>query len=467
MENNNNLFNGRYIFERMLGRGNFSEVWLAKDVQTNIEVALKIYAPATGLDNDGVQMLAREFAIVVNANQENLLKPLYYDVCDRKPYLVLPFCKSGSILRHVGRFTEEDTWHLLHDVASGLAYLHNMEPPIVHQDIKPDNIMIGELGQYQITDFGVSAHSRSHLRKTLSLELLSAGTTAYMAPERFGPNSQSRPINDIWSLGAVAYEMMTGDVPFGESGGLLQKKGADIPMLPEDKIAKDSELPRVIERCLALDPDDRPDAQQLAEWAEKALRGEKIFPSTWQKHKNLIIGASGTTVALLVIGLLLWKLLGSPASQSLLPEEGTYAYACYQLKDPAQAKDGLTLAEKLSDEGDARATYLLSRLYFQSLSSRDYQPDSIMAMKKNLATPVDNRKAHELLLKTAGQDPQNYFALYELGCDFVGGEARTEAVERNVAKGDEYLQKALRLANEKADDHYARLIKQQIALYTE
>lgn len=463
---NNNLFNGRYFFERMLGRGNFSEVWLAKDVQTDIEVALKIYAPATGLDSNGLQILSREFAIVVNANHSNLLKPLYYDVCDRKPFLVLPFCKSGSILRHVGRFTEEDTWHLLHDVASGLAFLHAMEPPIIHQDIKPDNIMIGDAGQYQITDFGVSAHSRSTLRKTMSSELKSAGTTAYMGPERFGKNSQPQPANDIWSLGVMAYEMMTGDVPFGDHGGLLQKQGADIPDIPANKLSPGSELGLVLQHCLAENPDDRPTAEQLEQWADLGLRGEKIFPSFVEKHKTAIIGAVCGFLLLLVFALLIWRVL-SHKPELDVPAEGTYAYACYQLKDAKQARDGLLLAQKLSDEGNAEATYLLSQLYFKSLSIRDYQPDSILAIKKNLSLPTDNMKAHELLLNTIEQNPNHYHALYELGSDYLGGDARTEAVSRDIAKADQYLRKALTLAEKNSDTRYVDLIKEQIARYAD
>ena len=79
------LFHERYFLERLLGRGNFSEVWLAKDTKTDIEVALKIYAPATGLDDAGLNVFAREFSLVVNANHKNLLKPLYYDSYERKP----------------------------------------------------------------------------------------------------------------------------------------------------------------------------------------------------------------------------------------------------------------------------------------------------------------------------------------------------------------------------------------------
>ena len=170
----NNLFHDRYFLERLLGRGNFSEVWLAKDTKTDIKVALKVYAPATGLDDAGLNVFAREFSLVVNANHKNLLKPLYYDSCDRKPYLVLPYCEKGSIMKLVGKFSEQDAWRLLRDVASGLAWLHAMNPPVIHQDIKPDNIMVADNGDFMITDFGVSTHLRSTLRKSLSSAFSSA-----------------------------------------------------------------------------------------------------------------------------------------------------------------------------------------------------------------------------------------------------------------------------------------------------
>ena len=240
------LFHERYFLERLLGRGNFSEVWLAKDTKTDIEVALKIYAPATGLDDAGLNVFAREFSLVVNANHKNLLKPLYYDSYERKPYLVLPFCKQGSILKLVGKLSEKDAWRLLRDVASGLSWLHSMNPPIIHQDIKPDNIMVSDNGDYMITDFGISTHLKSTLRKSLSSAFTSAGTIAYMAPERFGKDNTPIMANDIYSLGATVFEMLTGDTPFGDDGGLLQKKGAEIPELPGDY---SEQLKKVIALC--------------------------------------------------------------------------------------------------------------------------------------------------------------------------------------------------------------------------
>lgn len=284
------LFHDRYFMERLLGRGNFSEVWLARDTKTDIAVALKIYAPATGLDDNGLNVFAREFALVVNANHKNLLKPLYYDNFERKPYLVLPYCKDGSIMRNVGKFTEEEAWRLIRDIASGLSWLHNMNPPVIHQDIKPDNVMIGENGDFMITDFGVSTHLKSTLRKSMSAAFSSAGTIAYMAPERFGKDNTPIMANDIYSLGATVFEMLTGDTPFGNDGGLVQKKGADVPEL---KGEYSSQLKKVISKCLRTNAWERPTAEQLEKYAETALKGEVIRfideKTFVQKNKYLII----------------------------------------------------------------------------------------------------------------------------------------------------------------------------------
>ncbi|MCC8071642.1 MAG: serine/threonine protein kinase [Bacteroidales bacterium] len=298
----NSLFHDRYFLERLLGRGNFAEVWLAKDTKTDIMVALKIYAPATGLDDAGLNVFAREFALVVDANHKNLLRPLYYDTCDRKPYLVLPYCQNGSVMRRVGNFTEEDAWRMLRDVASGLAWLHAMNPPVIHQDIKPDNIMLSDSGNYLITDFGVSTHLKSTLRKSMSAAFSSAGTIAYMAPERFSANNTPIMANDIYSLGATVYEMLTGDTPFGDDGGLRQHKGAEVPVLQGPY---SDQLKKVIDKCLKTNPWERPTAEQLEKYAETGLEGGQIHfvdeKTFFQKYKWIII--AGIVVVLCGIAL--------------------------------------------------------------------------------------------------------------------------------------------------------------------
>lgn len=301
---NGMLFHDRYLLERLIGRGSFSEVWLSTDTKTDIQVAIKIFAPATGLDEDGLSLFAREFSLVVNLNDGHILKPLHFDTCERNPYLVLPFFPNGSVQKRVGLFKEDEIWKLIHDVACGLKYLHSSTPAIIHQDIKPDNIMIAEDGQYVLSDFGISSHCRSVLRKSVSESFSSAGTTAYMGPERFGKQSgTSIMASDIYSLGVTAYELMTGNTPFGDDGGLIQKKGADIPDMA---VPCSSQLKKVISMCLMPEPWDRPTAAKLVEYSEKAIKGETIIFDSAKKKLKVLVPIIAALVVAICFGL--WRI---------------------------------------------------------------------------------------------------------------------------------------------------------------
>ena len=145
------LFADRYKLVKQLGRGGFAEVWLAEDNLTGVQVAVKVYAPGTGLDEGGIKIFTQEFTVVFDMNHTNLLRPTHYDCYERMPYLIMPLIKNGSAFKYLTEgvnIPEEEAWKMLHDVAAGLAYLHEKNPPLIHQDIKPDNIMIGDEGQY-------------------------------------------------------------------------------------------------------------------------------------------------------------------------------------------------------------------------------------------------------------------------------------------------------------------------------
>ena len=88
------LFDGRYRMEKRLGGGGFSDVWKVKDENTGVTLALKIYKPGANVDNDGVEMLKHEYALMVNISHRNLLKPQFFAVCDDAPYLVLAYLYS-------------------------------------------------------------------------------------------------------------------------------------------------------------------------------------------------------------------------------------------------------------------------------------------------------------------------------------------------------------------------------------
>lgn len=267
------LFDRRYEKITPIGRGAFAEVWQAVDTQTGVTLALKIFNVDKNIDDEGMKMLTREFALMIDADHRNLLRPLYFGISNddsRQPYLTLPFCKRGNINNMIGKMTEREAWRLIRDTASALAYLHAMDPPIIHQDIKPANILIGNDGYYKLSDFGVSIRAKSTLSSMAASEMAfsSAGTISYMAPEKFSRDTRPIMANDIWSLGAMVYEMIDGDLPFGNDGGLLQKKGADIPMIHGDFSQR---LMQTLDDCLNPEPWNRPMASKLEEIAIDAL----------------------------------------------------------------------------------------------------------------------------------------------------------------------------------------------------
>ena len=266
------LFADRYKLIRQLGRGGFAEVWLAEDNLTTVQVAIKVYAPGTGLDDNGIKLFTQEFSMVFDMNHTNLLRPTHFDCWDRMPYLIMPLIKNGSAFKYIAdgkTMPEEECWKMFHDVASGLAYLHEKTPPLIHQDIKPDNILIDDEGRYLITDFGISARVRSTIRGAQAQEQ-SGGTLAYMGPERFSSNPKPIMASDIWSLGAMMYELMTGMPPFGNHGGLLEKNGAEIPIIEGDY---SQELKDLVTNCLAKETWDRPSASKIEEYTYNKLHG--------------------------------------------------------------------------------------------------------------------------------------------------------------------------------------------------
>lgn len=259
------LFADRYRLIKCIGRGGFAEVWLAEDNWTNLQIAIKVYAPGQGLDQDGLREFCEEIASVYDLNHANLLKPQHVDTWENMPYLIMAYCPAGSCVKRVGKMTEAELWKLIHDVAAGLAYLH--EKDIVHQDIKPDNILIDTEGNYLITDFGISTRARSTLQKSVVGSSIShgSGTVAYMGPERFSRQPAPTKASDIWSFGAMAFELLEGIAPFGMLGGGMQKSGAEIPFINAN--VSDA-LKFTIFKMLSKGTWDRPTAATLVEWVK-------------------------------------------------------------------------------------------------------------------------------------------------------------------------------------------------------
>jgi hypothetical protein len=281
------LFDGRYKLLRPLSTaGGTADVWLAVDASTvndrerlfspqpltdedveelqGLRVAIKIYRPKNALDIEGEQQFRDEFKIVFNCNHTNLIHPTYFSIYRETPYLVLPYCEQGSAEMLIGQITDnKELWKFIGDVASGLAYLHANTPPIIHQDIKPGNVLIDDNRNYAITDFGISAKfgKDKHL---YYYDDEHSGTLAYMAPERFIEDIEPMPQSDIWAFGATLCEILTGQVPFGENGGQDQIDDTSLPKIPNVS----ADIQRLIHDCLQIDPYKRPTAKQIMDAAK-------------------------------------------------------------------------------------------------------------------------------------------------------------------------------------------------------
>lgn len=287
-------FDNRYLLIDKIGGGGFSEVWLAHDTNADIDVALKIYTPNGELDEEGKEGFKREFARLCGLNHSNIIHAIGFGIHNEElPYLAMSVCKNGSAKKLIGNVEEEQLWVFIEQVALGLQYLHAHS--ITHQDIKPDNVLINSDGQYLIIDFGISTKTRNTLRKSNKGAVVGGGTPWYMSVESFGTESSDIHARDIWAFGATLYEIITGDVPFGQFGGISQKtQNGKIPPIKNDV---SEELKQLVYDCLALNAWDRPDADALVKRAKDHIAG--ITPPPPPAYKKAIMALS---VLVVVVG---------------------------------------------------------------------------------------------------------------------------------------------------------------------
>lgn len=257
------LFANQFRLFEHKGRGGYGEVWLAHDELHNMEVAIKIFM---ALDSHEIEVFKSEYGYGLELDHPNLLRAYHLGVFDNSPYLVMPYCPDSATIL-IGKVNEPTLWRFILDVASGLAYLH--ENGIVHNDIKPDNVLINQQDHFVITDYGITPQLRDTLDQNLERKGLAiTGAPIYKAPELFEPQGSAVYATDIWALGATLYEMASHEVPLYGQGGHLLLKGVKIsrPQWPYSEDLIDTIL-----QCLAKETWDRPWAKELAERAKNAL----------------------------------------------------------------------------------------------------------------------------------------------------------------------------------------------------
>ncbi|HEY7634474.1 MAG TPA: protein kinase [Gemmatimonadales bacterium] len=255
-----------YVLERELGGGGMSRVFLALETALGRRVVIKVLLPelAAGVS---VERFRREIQLAAQLQHPHIVPLLSAGEAEGLPYFIMPFVTGESLRARVAREGElpiAETVRILRDVVSALAFAHARG--VVHRDIKPDNVLISG-GVAVVTDFGVakavSASSGGGATGKITSLGVALGTPAYMAPEQATASPQTDHRADIYALGAMAYEMLTGAPPFTgpspqailaahvvEEPHPVERRRPGVPPM----------LATLVRDCLAKRPADRPQA---------------------------------------------------------------------------------------------------------------------------------------------------------------------------------------------------------------
>ncbi len=350
-DNGDLILGGKYRVERCLGRGGFAEVYLVTHVALNAPRAIKVlHRKAPGVGSTQMHLYRERFTLEAQLgariNHPHVVR--VYDFVEEEGealYLIMEYMPGGSLYDRLEAVREgkrsslsvEEVVRLGIDVAKGLAALH--ERQIVHRDLKPSNILFDAEGRAKVADLGLAQiPGGPSMRSQLSEPVPHPGTPAYMSPEQMDTYGYLTPASDVYTLGAVLFEALTGKVYRGVRPGTRPRElRKDVPRWLDDLIA----------RMLAEDPQERPwDGVEVARALEKRHKG---------KHEPAATGAPvavsrtlwwgvGALVALLLLVGLLWAVLGRGPNGRERPTPTPVAAIVPSVHTPTRASASLIVS---------------------------------------------------------------------------------------------------------------------------
>jgi eukaryotic-like serine/threonine-protein kinase len=236
---------GRFEILRKIGGGGFGVVYEARDRELHRSVAFKLVRP--GRVESAEDLLGREAEVVAQLSHPNLVTLFDVGRCEHGPYLILELLR-GQTLHERGKhgpLPAAEAVHVALEIAQGLAYAHGQG--VVHRDLKPSNVFLCEGGRVKVLDFGMA--------RAFGRRRVSGGTPAYMAPEQWREAPEDER-TDVWALGVMLFEMLTGELPFpGDEGGAATLSARKAPELD---VPESAALARLVARMLEKDPTGRP-----------------------------------------------------------------------------------------------------------------------------------------------------------------------------------------------------------------
>src|SRR6476469_6652408 len=294
-----------YTIEGEIGRGGMGVVYRARDERLQRRVAIKVLPPELAFQKDIRQRFTREAQTAAKLSHPHIVPIHTVGEGQGLVYFVMGYVDGESVggrIKRRGKLPVEEARRIMKETADALSAAHSLG--VIHRDIKPDNILLeGTRGRVMVTDFGIAKALSSTSGATLTGVGVAIGTPSFMSPEQAAGERDIDGRSDLYSLGVVAYQMLTGELPFNAPSvaGILMKQITEpAPDLRRKRQDIPEDLALAVARCLEKDPGNRwPTADSLRRALEsRSVEGYQPTGLGWKAGERSLArspaGGGGT-----------------------------------------------------------------------------------------------------------------------------------------------------------------------------
>ena len=385
-------FDKRYVIKRKLGSGGMADVYLAEDQELGRRVALKLLNDRHASDEQFVERFRREAQSAAGLNHPSIVSIFDRGYAESTYYIAMEFL-DGRTLKELlirnGPTPVPIAIDYARQILGALSFAHRNG--IVHRDIKPHNIIVGSDGRLKVTDFGIARSGASQMTEAGSI----VGTAQYLSPEQ-ARGAPVDPRSDLYSLGIVLYEMLTGHVPFtGDTPVEIAMKHLSQVPEPPSKLRPDvpHDLDAIVMRALAKDPDQRYEsAEEMDADLARVARGVAVARETEDAMTQVLSGAGVASAQTMI------QRPRSAVAPPPVPPAYRRPNAYYDYEEPPRGRSvwPWLLALGLIIAGAIGGWFLYTKIQDQLNSNKPISVPGVVLLQRQLAV---------LKIKEAGLNP--------------------------------------------------------------